>query len=288
MHLQRKPMKQLLITMLSVLFFSLGCKSQIGRLALSPLQKIEQNIAKTDITIEYSRPSKKDRIIFGGLVPFNQYWRTGANRNTTINFTQDVVIGGTRVKKGKYSIITKPHSTAWEFLLYSDTDNWNVPETLDSTKIVAITTVEPQRLSETIESMRITIGDFSNYDFNLVIEWEKTKIIVPVLLTTKETMASLIKDELDGPTSGDYYSAAVYQLESEKDYEQGLTWINQAIENRIDPVWYDFRVKAILLLELNRMDEIKSVIELGAQLAKIKNSDYGINEFKRIDSLVNN
>lgn len=279
-------MRELFISVLFVFCFSIKGTTQIGRLALSPLQKIEQNIAKTDIVIEYSRPLKRDRKIFGGLVPYDQLWRTGANRNTIISFSQDVIIDKTRIKKGKYSIITKPGIRDWDFILYDEITNWDVPEQLDSTKIATKTTVKSHSINETIESLSITIGDFSNYKFNLEIMWEQTKITIPIQLTTKETMQSLIRNELEGPTGSDYYAAAVYQLESEKNYEKGLHWINQAIDIRNEPAWYDYRVKALLLMELNHLDNIKDVIKKGSQLAEEKNSTYGLSEFQLISKLI--
>lgn len=276
------------ICLLGCFLFGLGqlVHAQIGRLPLSPLQKVNQNIAKTDIVIEYSRPSIKGRRIFGSLVPYEEYWRTGANRNTTIWFSQDVIIDKQRIKKGKYAVITKPGKEEWQFLLYQDIDNWDVPETIDEEKIVCYTEVKPEMLTETIESLNIYIGDFTNYNFELNIQWENSRIKIPVALTTKETMASLIDDELLGPTASDYYLAAVYQLESEKNYKTGLNWINEAITIRNEPVWYDYRVKALLLMESNDRSELEETIRIGNEMATAINNTYGISEFKRIKGLI--
>ena len=278
----------LFIGVLLVLISS-NAYSQIGRLRLSPSQKLEQNIAKTDITIEYSRPNKRDRVIFGDLVPYNEYWRTGANENTTIEFNQDVIIQGARVKKGKYAIITKPNIDSWEVLLYNETTNWKVPETLDSTKIVCTVKADVEALNKTVETFTIYIGDFTNYEFDLVFMWDKTAAILPIDLTTKETMAKLISNEIDGPQAGDYFSAAVYQLESEKDFEQGLEWINKAIEIREKdnkPAWYDYWKKALLLIELERFDEIEPVVEKGLKLAELKKNELGLEEFAKIKKML--
>ncbi len=260
--------------------------AQIGRLPLSPLQKIEQNIGKTDIAIEYSRPSKKGRKIFGALVPYGEYWRTGANRNTTIEFNEDVMIDNQRIKKGKYSIITKPAPREWTFILYDEVTNWDVPEIMDDSKMVCSYIVPVIPLNESIESLSIGIGDFTNYTFDLFVQWDKSRIVIPVSLTTKEKMATIIDDVLSGPSGGDYYSAAVYQLESEKEYRQGLEWINKAIEIREEKVWYDYRVKALLMIELGETENIGQTINIGNELAIKKNSEYGIREFKRINGLI--
>lgn len=95
-----KVRTKLILSLVFIGLFLTTGHTQIGRLALSPVQKIEQKIARTDITIVYSRPSAKGRIIFGDLVKFGKHWRTGANRNTTIEFSEAVSIGGTAVPKG--------------------------------------------------------------------------------------------------------------------------------------------------------------------------------------------
>ena len=71
----------------------------------SPKATYTQVVGLTDVAIEYSRPSAKGRTVFGDLVPFGKTWRTGANANTTISFSDDVQINGIALKKGKYAII---------------------------------------------------------------------------------------------------------------------------------------------------------------------------------------
>lgn len=270
-----------------LILFCSDAFAQIGRLKLSPFQKIEQNIARTDIVIEYSRPLKRERVIFGDLVPFGKWWRTGANQNTTIDFSEKVMIDSVEIPKGKYAIFTKPGKESWDFMLYKDTDNWDVPEVLDSSKIVCTINVPSLSTDRTAEALTISIDDFTNYNFDLSIKWDKTLVVIPIELTTKEFMDKLIDDVLNGPQGGDYYSAAVYQLESEKNYAVGLEYINKAIEIREKPRWYDFRAKALLLLEMNRNAEAKEASEQGMKLAKKISNAYGISEFERILKLSN-
>lgn len=279
-------MTKVICTLTIILLCTNNAWSQIGRLALSPPQKIEQTIGKTKITIEYSRPSKKGRDIFGALVPYEKYWRTGANQNTTIEFSEDVILENMRIKKGKYSIITKPGIETWEFILYEETNNWNVPQEIDPEKVISKTILNSVQNKYVTESFIITIGDFTNYNFDLIIKWDKTEIKVPFMLTTKEIMSELIKDKLEGPTGGDYYSAAVYQLESEKNYGKGIKWINQAIKIRKEQVWYDYWVKARLMIASNELKGITNVIDKGLKLAIEKENNYGISEFELIKSQI--
>ena len=273
-------------TLLIFLCISSIGNAQIGRLALSPFQSITQKIAKTEITINYSRPLMRDRIIFGGLVPYGEYWRTGANRNTTIEFDQAVIINDQRIEKGKYAIITKPEKEHWGFMLYDDTSNWHVPDSLEASKIICTTNVSSTPIDNTVKALSISIDNLDNYQFDLCIQWENTKAIVPIQLTTKELMTQLIDDELNGPQAGDYYSAAVYQLESEKNYPQGLEWINQCISIRKDPKWYDQWKRALLLYVLEEYKECKVACGKGLELARQQKNDYGIGEFNRLLKMI--
>lgn len=267
------------------LFISLtisGLNAQIGRLPLSPLQKTELKIGVTDIAMVFSRPSIRGRKVFGDLVPFNTLWRTGANRNTTIEFSEDVMIDDKRLAKGKYAIFSKPSPENWEIIFYSDTDNWDVPEILDSTKIVGKIDVKTIQLNKRLEVLDISIGDFTNYKFDLNIAWENTAVTVPIVLTTRKLMDDKIANRLNGPKYGDYYLAAVYQMESGKDYEKGLDWINKAIAITEENGWWNLRVKAILLLELNRKEEAKKIAEQGLESAIADERESAIIELKRI------
>ncbi|MEM8528594.1 MAG: DUF2911 domain-containing protein [Bacteroidota bacterium] len=265
-----------------LLFFATVAEAQIGRLPLSPIQRLEQNIGLTDIIIEYSRPSMRDRKIFGALVPFEKLWRTGANRNTTIQFSKDIIVDDQKIEAGKYAVFSTPFPKKWEVILYTDTDNWNVPEQLDTSKIAASVSVETILLEESKEVFTIMIGDFNNYQFNLDIYWENTFVSIPIQLTTKEMMDQKIKDQLEGPSHDDYYAAARYQMESGEEFAKGLDWINRAIEMAEEVTWWDLRIKAILLMELNRKDEAVMVATEGLKMAEVAKREYGINEFNKI------
>ncbi len=281
-----KTFLKILILGCCIFIFHQTTSAQIGRLALSPLQKVELKIAKTTIKISYCRPSKRDRVIFGGLVPYDQYWRTGANRNTKISFSEEASLDGNLIPAGEYAIFTKPSENTWQFILYSDTQNWDVPEEIDSKKIVAQIEVSSHQTGQLREALNISIDSFDNYSFTLKIEWEKTAIFIPFGLQTKELMNATIEDVLAGPNADDYYLAAVYQMESEKDWQKGLDYINQGIKIREEPVWWEYRVQAILLIELKKKTEAKKAIERILELAKKSESEYGLEEFERLHDLL--
>ena len=127
-------MKKILIV--QILFIFSTTYSQVKTPALSTKSKISQIVGLTDIEVEYSRPAVKSRKIFGGVVPYNKIWRTGANKNTTISFSKDVSFSGIIVKKGKYSIYTIPNESEWRLMLYNETENSGLPSDWNKNKII--------------------------------------------------------------------------------------------------------------------------------------------------------
>ena len=100
-------MKKLFITAMAV-FALLNTDAQnLTTPQPSPTQTIKQNFGLSNIELSYSRPGMKGRKIYGDLVPYGKVWRTGANNATLITFADDVTIGGTKVKAGKYGLVTR-------------------------------------------------------------------------------------------------------------------------------------------------------------------------------------
>ena len=108
----------------------------------SPLETIQLNEAD-DVSITYSRPYKKDRLIFGNgsdeaLVPFDNYWRTGANRHTYIENSKDLSIDGNTLSSGKYSIYTIPGENEWEVFFNSNVNYLGVSRPSESDDILSV------------------------------------------------------------------------------------------------------------------------------------------------------
>ena len=125
-----------LLTLTICLFCTTFAYAQVEYLRLSPAQTITQRVGATDLTIAFSRPQMKGRKIFGGLTPYGKLWRTGANENTTIEFSHRVKIGNTEVQPGKYALFTEPNPNQWKIYLYTDTNNLDIPNPLDTTKLI--------------------------------------------------------------------------------------------------------------------------------------------------------
>jgi len=196
----------------------------------SPSQKMEQKVGLTDVTVQYSRPSMKGRTIFGDLVPYGKLWRTGANQNTMVTFSTDVMIGGKTVKAGSYAIFTTPNKDNWEIVFYSDTNNWGTPQNWDESKVAAKVISEVYDIPMDIETFTISFDDLTNDSAVLGIMWEKVYVGVKIEVPTDKKVSAAIEKVMNGPSADDYYAAARYYLESGKDINQAVVWMDKAIE----------------------------------------------------------
>ncbi|TWO31701.1 DUF2911 domain-containing protein [Seonamhaeicola sediminis] len=205
--------------------------AQVETPAPSPSAKLEQKVGLTDITIEYSRPGVKGRTIFGELEPWGTIWRTGANKNTTITFSDDVTFAGTDVKAGTYAIYTRLNSaTDWDVMLYSDTNNWGTPQNWDDSKVVASAKVEVEEIPFNVETFAIDINNIKNDSAILELIWEKSYAAVPFSVPTDTKVSESIKAVMGGPSAQDYFASASYYYEEGKDIEKAVKWIDKAVE----------------------------------------------------------
>lgn len=240
----------------------------------SPASTLKQTVGLTEVEVEYSRPSMRGRKIFGGLEAYGELWRTGANKNTTISFSDDVTIDGQEVKAGTYAIFTKPGQTSWEVFFYSDANNWGTPREWDDSKVAAKTTVEVYPLPVDIETFTITIDDVHNNGAALGIMWEKAYVGVKFEVPTLTKAQKSIETVMAGPSANDYYSSASYYFEEGKDLDKAKEWIAKAVELRPDAFWVMRRQSLILA----KMGDKKGAIAAAKQSLKVAeeagNADY--------------
>lgn len=264
-----------IILLFSAMILTVGIQAQIQAPQPSPFQKIEQKVGLTDVTLEYSRPSTKGRAIFGALVPFDAMWRTGANANTKITFSDDVEIGGKTLKAGSYAIYTKPGASSWEVYFYNDTSNWGTPEKWDDSKVAAQTTVEVYPMPMNIETFTMSFDDLKNDSVMLGILWEKTYVGVPIKFGTDKTVSASIQKVMNGPGANDYYAAAVYYLETGKDINQAKTWIDKAIDMNKEPAFWQLRQKSLIYAKAGDKKGAIEAAKKSKELAKAAgNNDY--------------
>ncbi|KZS42044.1 dihydrolipoamide dehydrogenase [Aquimarina aggregata] len=263
-----------IVLFLSVALISLGVEAQVKTPQPSPSSKIEQVVGLTDITVEYSRPSMKGRTIFGNLVPYDKLWRTGANKNTQITFSDDVKVGGKELKKGTYAIFTKPGKENWEVLFYADANNWGTPREWDDAKVAAKFSVKSNKIPFKVETFTIMFSDFKMDSALLNIFWEETEASITVEVPSKEKAIASIETALAGPTANDYYQAAVFHKEI-KDLAKAKEYIDKAVSLRKDPAFWFHRQQSLIYAGTgDKAGAIKAAKTSLSLAEKAGNADY--------------
>lgn len=128
--------------------------------------------------VVYAMPMKNDREIFGGLVPFGQVWRTGANEATEITLSKDVVFGDVPVSAGNYTLFTIPSENEWTVILNRELGQWGAFR-YNAEHDVARITVPVEELEEVWEGFRIQLTNVDGVA-NMTMRWDRTGVSVPI------------------------------------------------------------------------------------------------------------
>jgi len=259
--------------LLFVLSASFSVKAQVKTPAASPSGSVIQTIGLTEATVKYSRPSKKGRTIFGGLQAYDKLWRTGANKNTTITFSDDVTISGQELKAGSYAIFTKPGKKTWEIFFYTDTNNWGAPQEWDESKVAAKATVEVFSLPVDIETFTITFDDLTNNSAVLGLMWERAYVGIKIDVPTSAKAIKSIESVMAGPSAGDYFSAASYYFDEGKDLNKAKEWIDKAV-SMDDKAFWVMRKQSLIYAKLGDKKGAIAAAKKSLEVAKAAKNDH--------------
>lgn len=241
----------------------------------SPFSKVEQKVGLTDVTLEYSRPNMRGRTVFGDLVPYGKVWRLGANVNTKITFSTDVTVEGKALKAGTYALFAIPNENSWDIVFYSNASNWGAPQQLDESNIVAKVTAKTYDLPMMIETLTIGFDDLSSGGATLGIMWADVYAGVKFEVPTDKLVAASIDRVMNGPAASDYYAAAVYYLQEDKDIKQSKTWIDKAMSMTKDPAYYQLRQQSLIYAKAGDKKGAISIAKKSLEASKAAgNMDY--------------
>lgn len=168
-----------------------AAQQQLNLPRVSPTASLEQTVGTTDISIKYNRPGVKGRTIWGGLVPFDKVWRTGANEATVIEFSDDVLINGQSLPKGSYSLHTIPGRDQWTIIFNKTANQWG-SYSYDQAQDALRITVKPER-AEFREWMEFEIPDLTTDTAKVLLRWEN--LAVPFTVDTQSTARALAAAE---------------------------------------------------------------------------------------------
>lgn len=150
--------------------------------SFSPEEEVVFNQGDLAIKVFYNRPSKKGREIFGGLVPYDQVWRTGANEATTFETNRDLTIEGRSLKAGKYSLWTIPREHSWTIIFNSEHGQWGVNSTgqPNHNPELDVLKLDVQSVQQDQEFEQFTIAfEETGEDAEMVLMWDKTVVSIP-------------------------------------------------------------------------------------------------------------
>lgn len=207
----------------------------------SPGAKVSQRVGITDVSVDYSSPAVNGRKIFGGLVPWDKPWRTGANSATKITFSRDITFGGVAVPAGTYSIVSIPSEKNWQIALNKDLTINVADQTYNNkdelVRVKATLSTIPHR-----ERMLFVFSNTTDAETSLDLEWDKTRVSVPIKVDPKYVETS-IKGALDNAWRP-FANSARYVAEH-KEYARALQYIDASIS--IQSTWFNNWIKADIL-----------------------------------------
>lgn len=166
---------------------AVACAPMTGNMALdgraSPYDSVTVSIGGEEAKLCYGRPSMRDRDIYGGLVPYDTLWRTGANEPTTIHLPFPAEIAGLQVEPGSYSIYTVPGQDEWEVIVNRSTEQWGIESQYTDeirAQEVGRASVPAESVDEPVEMFTISAEEAGAQSAELVLDWETTRVRIPI------------------------------------------------------------------------------------------------------------
>lgn len=249
----------------------------------SPRSNITQIIGLVSVNLDYSRPSKKSREIFGGLVPYNKIWRTGANNPTTISFSDYVKINNQLISAGEYHLYSVPTESTLDLVIYEKTDAWGSLPTFDKSKVIARVSSDFIDLPNTVETFTISFENISNNGSTLNIMWDNKLAMYNIDALTKDKMINNINNVMNNnPSSNDYSRAAMYYFEEDIDIEKAMEWINKAYKDSDNLRYWHLRYKALIYEKAGKLNKALEYAESGYKRAIESKAVDGINSLEII------
>src|SRR5215203_741868 len=235
----------------------------------STTQTIKQDLGIGSVELSYSRPGMKGRKIFGDLVPFGKVWRTGANNATTLNFTDTVSIGGTKIAPGKYGLVSIPDKDQWTMIVTTQLDATSPASYKQDQDLVRVN-VKSVTTKENYESFTMQFANVKSKSTDLQLMWENTMVALPISTDfDNRIMADIDKAMKD---SRPYFAAGMYYSDNGKDLNQAISWFDKALEQNPKAFWV-YHQKANSLAKQGKKQEARDAAQKSMELAKTESND---------------
>ena len=245
--------------------------------AASARAVLKQRVGLTDVEVDYSRPNKNERQIFGSLVPFDKPWRTGANQPTKIKTSGPIKWGDKEVPAGEYVLYTIPGASEWTLILSKNLKAQAVTDHKPEEE-AARAKAKPVMIGIPAETFTIDFEDLRANSATLYLEWDKTRVPLKITTNDVEKVTQGIDAIIKGgqPQEGAfYYQAASFYFDQNKDLPQALKWVDQAIEKN-PKAYFMQQKKAQILAKMGNKKEAIAAAEKSIELLKASpNPDEG-------------
>ena len=252
--------------------------------AASPAATVRQRLGLTDIEVVYSRPSLRGRVMIGGINPYGEVWRTGANSATRISFSTPVVFGGAAVDAGTYELFSIPNRDEWTLILQKSTKQWGA-YTYDPKNDVVRVKATPTTRVEPVETFTIGFTDITDESATFYLLWDRVRVPLEVRVDVAGVLVPQIKAAMAGTGRKPYLQAAMFYLDHNIDLPSASAWIDAAIAEKPDELFYYYYQKARILAAMGDKAGAEAAAQQSIDLAAKENGPVK-DEYLRLNEAV--
>ena len=278
-------MKRIIIVLAIALVYSVSVKAQLNLPPASTDAEFKQQIGFGEVEIKYSRPSARGRVIFGGLVPFGELWRTGAHDATTIRFSEAVKLNDNDIPAGTYSLFTIPNQNEWTIVINKAAEMHGTSDYTQEQDLVRFA-AKPEKSARYYETFTIEVNDLSKDEAGLFLLWENTQVKLTIKMNVDEKVMAEIDDRInvkkeDRPSL--FYQSSSYYFNNNKDLKQAYAWVQIANSKAQDAAYLQLQAK--IEAAMNDYATALNTLKASTDLAITKKLDQLIvaNEKLRVD-----
>jgi hypothetical protein len=209
--------------------------------------------------------------MFGGINPYGEVWRTGANAATTISFTENVIIEGHPVPAGTYSLFSIPDKTDWTIILNKTVKQWGAYSYKQADDLLRFT-VKSKRVTEKRETFTIAFSNSTTKSTDLYLVWDHTAVMIHMETTDDAKIMANIDELMKGERKPYYLNAIQYYYENDKDVDKALGWVAEAEKSDPKKPWFKLWESHLLLKKGDKAGAIAAA-EASIELSKESNDD---------------
>ncbi|HVR97180.1 MAG TPA: DUF2911 domain-containing protein [Thermoanaerobaculia bacterium] len=248
-------------------FLSSGAPAQVLTPRASPAASVGMKIGTTDVEVRYHRPAVKGRKIWGGLVPYGEVWRLGANDATTVRFSDPVKMEGKDVPAGTYAFFAIPGPDAWTLILNRRAEQWGAYFYKESEDLLRFQ-VKPQT-GPHAEWMSFSLTPATPESAVLEMAWETLRLPVRIDVDVPRIVwGNLDKAIAEKPDADNYLYAVNYALERGERLDEAMTWVDKALA--LEEGFWGYEAKAKLLQRAGKADDALPLLDKAIALARGK------------------